>query len=120
MEFTCIVIDDERHVLYAMTDVIAKYPKLKLVKTFSRAQEALDYLETTGGVDFIFSDIQMPDMSGLTAAKYYHQFCKFLVFATADARYSEKVFEANAELLLKPVFFQKFEELIDKLISQML
>jgi len=119
MTFSCIIIDDEEHAIGELSELVERNPKLKLRGTFLDAEEAINYLMVEGGVDIIFSDIRMPKLTGLQAAKLLHSHCRFLVYVTAYRDHSLQAFEENASgYLLKPVNYVAFTELINKFLSQ--
>jgi len=119
MAFSCIIIDDEMHAISELSELIARNPILKLMHTFLDVEEAINYLMTEGGADIIFSDIRMPKLTGLQAAKLLHPHCRFLVFVTAYRDHSLQAFEESASgYLLKPINFITLTELINKFIFQ--
>lgn len=113
MNYTCIAIDDEPYALGAMNDLIDRCPHVSLNKTFSSVPEALEYLSEGDPVDIIFSDINMPDINGLQAARLFGPYCRFLVFVTAYPDHSLQAFNVRAAgFLLKPVGLLELTELI--------
>lgn len=113
MNYTCIAIDDEPYALGAMSDLIDRCPQVSLKKTFLSVVDALDYLNAGNAVDIIFSDISMPDINGLDAARLLSPSCRFLVFVTASPDHSLQAFNVRAAgFLLKPVGLLELTELI--------
>ena len=59
-----IAIDDEPPALRVLERFCSENEKIQLVKTFTKTNEAMRYIEKFP-VDLIFLDIQMPAISGL-------------------------------------------------------
>jgi len=119
MAYNCILIDDEPHAIGSLEDLIEKYPQLTVTATFSNIQSALSHLNEHGAVDVIFSDISMPDLNGLEAAKILNNYCRFLIFVTAHKDHSLQAYKEHAAgYLLKPVSFITLVELIDSFIKK--
>src|SRR5690606_25366382 len=119
MPFTCIVIDDEPHAILELSELIEENSNLKLQKAFSNVFDAQKYLATEGSVDIVFSDIEMPDLSGLQAAQSLTSYCRFLVFVTAYRNHALQAFaEKCSGYLLKPVGSEEFVDLINRFRQQ--
>ncbi len=104
---TCIAIDDEPIALDVVRFHANKVPFLDLKQTFVNAVEALAYLRTNP-VDLVFSDINMPDITGLDVARLLPPGTLF-IFTTAYAEHAVKGFELNAvDYLVKPIDFGRF------------
>lgn len=103
----CLVIDDEPLALQLMEDFIRKTPYLNLVGSFDVSLQALPLIES-GGVDLLFLDIRMPDISGVDFFRLLHRKPE-VIFTTAYSEYALEGFELKAmDYLLKPVSFEKF------------
>ena len=63
-----ILIDDEPLALEVLKSHLVNYPRIEIVNTFSSAGEAMKWLESNQ-VDVVFTDIQMPGMTGLDLVK---------------------------------------------------
>jgi len=116
MIMSCIVIDDEPHAVDELSELIAQVPSLNLLSTFSDARHAIAYLQETGHVDIIFSDISMAVLNGIDAADIMSNYCHFLVYVTAHREYAPEAFGAKADgYLLKPVTYLSFTQKIEDL-----
>src|SRR5690606_33204765 len=118
MSLSCIIIDDEAHAIGELTDLIEDNDQLDLKKTFMEVTNAIEYLEDEGDVDVVFCDINMPNMSGLEAAKLLQRFCRYLVFVTGYREYSLDASGENASgYLVKPINEQRFTSLMDSFLK---
>jgi DNA-binding LytR/AlgR family response regulator len=110
---TCIALDDEPLALQLITEYAAKVNFINLVKTFTDADEARNWLQENH-VDLLFLDIQMPDINGL---QFYKSLQKKpqVVFTTAFSEYAAEGFNVDAiDYLLKPFEFDRFVKSVQK------
>jgi two-component system LytT family response regulator len=99
----CICVDDEPLAQEVMQTLLAGHPGLKVEKTFNHALEAMDYLRNHK-VHVVFSDINMPGVSGIEFARSIADSGCVVVFTTAHQEYAAEAFEIEAlDFLLKPV-----------------
>lgn len=117
-KFNCIVIDDEYLARKLMADYISKIPQFNLVNLFDSPMAAIDTI-TKGNIDVIFTDIEMPEMSGMDFIKnMVFPLAPIIVFVTAYPQYAVQGFEVNAtEYLLKPVSFPRFIKAVNKITT---
>lgn len=117
-KYNCIVIDDEFLARKLMADYISKIPQFHLVDSFDSPMAAIDTI-TSGGIDVVFTDIDMPDMSGMDFIKNLSlPLVPIIVFVTAYPQYAVQGFEVNAtEYLLKPVSFPRFVKAVNKITT---
>jgi len=121
MKLNCIIIDDEPHAISEMEDLIISCPQLELAKSFLDISAAISFLQQNGPVHFIFSDINMPVINGIDAAKILNRYCRCLVFVSAHREYAFDAFGVSASAYLtKPVSTTVFLDKIDELITQTL
>lgn len=101
MDIRCLAIDDEPLALTQLASYIEKTPGLKLAGKCSNGLEALEVIRR-GGVDLIFCDINMPDLSGMELVRQVGDQC-LVVFTTAYPDYAIEGYKVNAvDYLLKP------------------
>jgi Response regulator of the LytR/AlgR family len=113
---TCILIDDEAHALGALGDIVKRIPGLEEKARYTDVLAALSDLQSGQIVDFIFSDIEMPDLTGLEAAKLLRPHCRCLVFTTAHSKYAVDAFAELADgFLLKPLALPAVLDYVEKL-----
>lgn len=96
-----LAIDDEPLALLQLQKLIERTPYFSLVAACSDAYEALKVLEKES-VDAIFTDINMPDLSGLDFTRLLSG-SPIIVFTTAYSQYAIEGYKVNAiDYLLKP------------------
>lgn len=117
-KFNCIVIDDEYLARKLMADYISKIPQFNLVNSFDSPMAAIDTI-SKGNIDVVFTDIEMPEMSGMDFIKNIgFPMAPVIVFVTAYPQYAVQGFEVNAtEYLLKPVSFPRFIKAVNKITT---
>lgn len=107
MMLRCLAIDDEELALELLEDNIRKVPYLQLVAACSNAFEAMKVLQAEP-VDLIFSDIQMPGLTGLQFIQSVPQNCMFILI-TAYEKYALDGYELSViDYLVKPVPLERF------------
>lgn len=102
-----IAVDDEPIALEIIKSHASKVPYLDLKAQFTDAFKALEYLQKEG-VDLIFLDIKMPDISGID---FFNSLSKkpLLIFTTAYSEHAVTSFEMDAvDYLLKPFSLTRF------------
>lgn len=121
MIYTCIVIDDEPYVVQQLIEYINEMPTLRLVKSYTDSSLALkEILGMKGKIDILFTDIEMPNFSGMDLAEKIKDKVSFLVFVSGHSEYAIKSFSLNVkDFLLKPFDFKKFENLVLSAISRL-
>ncbi|WP_428656334.1 LytR/AlgR family response regulator transcription factor [Runella sp.] len=108
-----IALDDEPPALRVITHFCGQVDFVDLQKTFSRTDEALNYL-AGHSVDLLFLDINMPSMSGIEFYKVIPQEA-MVIFTTAYAEYAVEGFNLSAiDYLLKPFTFERFLQAVNK------
>lgn len=107
MNIKCIIIDDEPLARKGLKEYITETGFLELVGEFDNALSATGII-SSGKVQLILLDIQMPRITGL-------EFIKTLkhpppvIFTTAYPQYALDGFEVNAlDYLVKPISFDRF------------
>ncbi|MES2518839.1 MAG: LytTR family DNA-binding domain-containing protein [Bacteroidota bacterium] len=110
----CIVLEDEEPAQNLMRNYINRIPALELVEVFDNALEASDFLEDNT-VDLIFTDIEMPRLSGLDFIRMLSP-KPHVIIITAYPNFALEGFELDAiDYLKKPVSFDRFKKSIEKL-----
>jgi DNA-binding LytR/AlgR family response regulator len=110
---TCIVVDDEPLARQGMEMNIAQVSGLSLLGSFSNALAASDFLRKEG-VDLMFLDINMPELSGLDLLKSLRD-APLVIFTTAYPQYALESYELDAiDYLVKPIRMERFLKAVNK------
>lgn len=103
----CLVVDDEPLALNILEDYISKMPFLQLVKATTNPIEALTLVQA-GGIDLVFLDVQMPELTGIQFLKIANGKAK-VILTTAYPQYALEGYELDVvDYLLKPIAFDRF------------
>jgi DNA-binding LytR/AlgR family response regulator len=103
----CIAVDDEPLALHLLTEYISKVPFLRLVATCGDAFEAARVLQEKE-VDLVFTDIQMPGLTGLQFIQSLARKPMF-VLVTAYKKFAPEGFDLDVvDYLIKPVGLDRF------------
>ena len=112
-----IAIDDEPLALRQLSTYIGKIPYFQLVAECVSANDALQVLNSEI-VDAIFTDINMPDLSGMDLVKQLAA-KPIIVFTTAYSDYAVEGYKVDAvDYLLKPFGLQEFQRAAEKVRRQ--
>ena len=119
MNLTCIVVDDEPLAIDILKNYIGRLPYLTLAATFNNGIDALEYLRNNS-VDFLLSDIQMPDMTGMEMLKLLNKKVN-VVFTSAYPQYALEGYDHQPlDFLVKPIPFDKFMRAVNRVQDQYL
>lgn len=112
----CIIIDDEPLAVELLENYARENQYLDLVFSTTEVFEAINFLKSTK-VDLIFTDIQMPDLTGIQLMKVLDQTQKFIL-TTAYPDYALESFNYNViDYLLKPISKEKFDQSVIKFME---
>lgn len=112
-----LLIDDEPLALQQMKQMAEKIPYFEIAGICESAFEAMQFMEQQT-VDAIFTDINMPDLSGLDFILSLPT-SPITVFTTAYSQYAIDGYRANAiDYLLKPFGMQEFQRVAIKVKQQ--
>ena len=107
MIINCIIIDDEPLARKGLKEYIADIDFLNLAGDFDNPLKATALL-SSGDIQLIFLDIQMPKITGIEFFKTL-QNPPEVIFTTAYPQYALDGFEVNAlDYLVKPISFDRF------------
>ena len=110
----CIIVDDEPLAVAQLENYVERVPFLVNVGSCSSAAEAMELL-STGNVDAMFVDINMPDIDGVQLVRSLSH-PPMVVFTTAYSEYAIEGFKLDAvDYLLKPIAFDAFLKAANKL-----
>lgn len=113
--YSYIIVDDDNIIRIALDVYLQKYPFLKNIASFSSPVDAEKFLEERTA-DILFSDIEMPDMDGLTLFKKIKEKVSYTVFVTSYSEFALDSYELSVnDYLLKPIDIQKLDRVIKRL-----
>lgn len=108
-----LIVDDEPMAQKVLEVYCAKLPDIQIAGVCNNAVEARSYLQQ-GGVDLVFIDINMPELSGIDFVKTMQNNAG-IIFTTAYSEYAVESYTLNAiDYLLKPISFERFLTAIGK------
>src|SRR5258706_6609050 len=112
---TAILAEDEEILRTQLEGKLAKlWPELEILASVGDGAAALEALEDRVP-DFMFLDIQMPEMTGVEVARHVAGRCH-VVFVTAYDQYAIQAFETVAvDYLLKPATDERLAVTIERL-----
>ena len=109
----CIAVDDEAYASKIIANYVSKIPFLELVGTTKSAIDALTQVQR-GGIDLVFLDIQMPELTGMQFLKLCDNKCK-VILTTAYPEYAWEGYEHDVvDYLVKPIPFDRFLKAVNK------
>ena len=118
MTHTCIIVEDEPLARSLLENYIQKVPYLNLIQSFSDPLKALEFLRDNS-VDILFSDIQMPEITGITLLKILQK-KPLIILTTAYSEYAIEGYELDVlDYLLKPITFERFLKSVEKASSRL-
>ena len=109
----CIALDDEPLALQLLDNYAAQTGWLEMVKTFTDPMAAMEFINADH-FDFLFLDIQMPDMNGM---QFYSNLENKppVIFTTAYSQFAAQGFDLEAvDYLVKPFDFERFVKAVTK------
>lgn len=113
----CIAIDDEPLALELLEDNIRKTPFLELVALCNNAMDVLPLLRQQQ-IDLIFSDIQMPGISGLQLISSLQEKPMFILISAHEKFALESYNLDVVDYLLKPVAYERFFKACNKALER--
>lgn len=117
MTYRCLIIDDEPLARELLGTFVQRLPTLSLVASCEDALAGLQVLHSTP-VDLLFTDIKMPQLSGLDLVRALPSPPK-LILTTAFAEYALEGFEVGAvDYLLKPFSFARFVQAVQRALNR--
>jgi two-component system LytT family response regulator len=109
----CMIIDDKPLAIDVLAAYAEKVSFLELVAATTNPVEGLNMVREQG-IDLVFLDIQMPELTGLQFIKIVGRRCK-IILTTAYAEYALDGFEHDVvDYLLKPIAFDRFYRAAEK------
>jgi len=116
----CLLIDDEPLALDLLENYVKSIPFLKLTGKCNSAITAIEIIEEED-IDLIFTDIQMPNLSGMEFSKMILNRDIKIIFTTAFEEFALESYKVNAiDYLVKPISYPEFFSAANKAKEQIL
>lgn len=115
LPYKTIIIDDEPLARTRLQTLIGEYPdKFEIIAEAENGEDAVEKINQLKP-DFIFLDIEMPEMNGFEVLKRISYSPK-IIFCTAYDEFALKAFDTNCiDYLVKPLTKERFAKTIGKL-----
>ena len=115
----CIIIDDEPLAIDIIESYCQAIGSIEVIETFTNAIEALNFINNNT-IDLVFSDIEMPNITGIELIKSLEGKVPYFIFTTAYPEYALEGFDLNAiDYLVKPIPFPRFIKAINRVKEMM-
>jgi two-component SAPR family response regulator len=112
-----IVVDDEKHAINVLQDLLSDYRDIELIAQFTSPYQALSSIGELA-FDIAFLDIEMPGMNGLELGERLLEADASIdiVYITAFDAYAVEAFEVCAlDYLLKPVSSRRMKKTMERI-----
>ncbi|MEW5677121.1 LytTR family DNA-binding domain-containing protein [Flavobacterium enshiense] len=114
--YNCLIIDDDELDRLTISLLLKKFPDFNIVHCCSSIASAKYFIEN-GTIDVIFTDINMPEISGLDFRKQNLNI-PVCVFITSYPEFALESYETNTfDYLTKPVSLLRLTDTVDKIKS---
>jgi DNA-binding LytR/AlgR family response regulator len=118
MTLKCLIIDDEPLAVNLLSGYISRVPEIELAGSVNNAIAALGFLQENP-VDFIFLDIEMPQLNGLAFLKILVN-KPIVILTSAHRNYAIDGFDQDVvDFLLKPISFERFMKGLSKVYKDL-
>lgn len=119
--FSCIIIDDDPQAVELLAECIQLSPHLTLIKSYTDPIIAQREIAQFGKpIDILFTDVEMPGLSGLELAETINQKVNCLVLVSSHLQYALEGYNVNAQQFLsKPFDYKKFEKIMGNLMKRL-
>jgi hypothetical protein len=115
--FNYIIIDDNSIDVTILESHLSKLPNLKLIQTFNNPIDAIPTIHESL-VDIIFSDIEMPEMTGITLLNSLGKDRPQVVLISSYPHYTSQAFDIGAsDFIQKPVTFIRLLKAVNRCID---
>lgn len=115
--YKTIIIDDESLAIDVIMHHLKRFSNFEVIKTFTDSVEAFHFLKEGTKVDVVFTDIAMPEISGIELVKLSKTTTRFIM-TTSFSEYAVESFDLEVvDYLLKPISFERFSNAITRFES---
>ncbi len=110
--YKTIIIDDEPLAIDVIQHHLKRFSNFEVVKTFTNSVEAFNYLKEQPKIDIVFTDIAMPEISGIELVKLAKGNTMFIM-TTSYSEYAVESFDLEViDYLLKPISFERLTKAV--------
>lgn len=114
MKLRCAIVDDESLSIDILQGYLARIPNVEVVATFNDPISVIDFLNENE-VDFLFLDIEMPNLSGIDLLKSLVE-PPLVIITSANKNYALEGYELDVvDYLLKPISLKRLVRSISKI-----
>jgi two-component system LytT family response regulator len=119
-EIKCIIIDDEPKAIEVLRERLSLlFPGLEITGAYSEWKSGIEALRK-GAVDILFTDISMPEKSGIDVLKLFPNMPFQVIFVTAHSDYAMDAIKFSAAgYVLKPVDDYELSFAVNKAIERL-
>lgn len=115
-KINCVILDDEPLAVKLLNKHASENENLYVCLATTEVFEVIDFLKKEK-IDLIFTDIQMPELTGIQLMKIINDQQKFIV-TTAYSTYALESFNFNViDYLLKPITKERFDLSVKKYLD---
>lgn len=112
--YNCIIIDDDEIDRLTVVSYAKRFPLLKIIGVFSKAEDALPLIEE-GIVDILFLDIDMPNLNGFDFRKNAMN-VPVCIYITSHPEHAVESFELDTlDFIVKPIKLERFTQTISRI-----
>ena len=90
-KISCIILDDEPLAVELLQNYALKLPNIKVELATTEVFKVIEFLQSNS-VDLIFTDIQMPEISGIEMMEMFNKNHQFII-TSAYSEYALKSYE---------------------------
>ncbi len=113
MKYNCLIIDDNEIERDLIESYLTKFNQLNIIAACENSLQALEVLKSTS-IDIVFSDIDMPDISGIELLKSIKN-PPIFIFVTSYLEHAVESFELDAlDFIAKPVSMERLLKSVTK------
>lgn len=116
-KYKVVIIDDEQLAINIIKNYLSKFSNFELIETFNDPLDALSFI-ASNEIDLVFSDIAMPNLTGVSLAKQVKNQVDFIL-VTAYSEFAIESFEIDVlDYVLKPLSFERFSLSINRFLNK--
>jgi len=119
MSIQAIIIDDEKHNLENLQELLQRHaPQVEVAGTAVNAEQGLALISAINP-DLVFLDIQMPGKNGFDLLRELPQYNFEVIFVTAYDQYAIQAMRFSAvDYLLKPIDVQELQQAVSRAVAR--